>query len=304
MGRRGSEFRPVLVALAVGAATLAMVIVLSSREAPAPEPASVSEAIGGAHENLNATAWVQTSAEYAAAAMQSYALAESRMLEGLADPGWTAAIEQERAGGFDGLPPAVILDLDETVLDNSAYQARQILDGTEFTSASWNEWVREERAGLLPGAAGFVAAAQANGVALFWVTNRSSEVEEPTRANLLALGLPVSDAPDTLLTSGERAEWTSDKGTRRSHVAATHRIVLLIGDNLGDFLSDVNRDRETRARAMLEREAYWGRRWIVLPNPQYGSWDGALIDYQYGLPWAEKRSLKVTALDPAREERR
>lgn len=292
--------RLAIAAVALGlAAALAAVLMRGQVEAPAMPPAA-----GPVHENLNSTAWMQTSAEYVASTLQAYALAELRMLEGLADPGWSAAIEQLEAGGFAALPPAVILDLDETVLDNSAYQARQIIDDTEFTSASWNAWVREERAGLLPGVEGFVAAAAAHGVTLFWVTNRSFEIEASTRTNLEKLGLRVSTEPDTLLTSGERPGWTSDKGTRRRHVATTHRIVLMVGDNLGDFLSGHDRDRDVRDAITRDHAGYWGRRWIVLPNPQYGSWDGALIDFQYGLPLAEKRARKVAALDPARGEQR
>lgn len=304
--------RPLTVALAAAsmAASGGLVVFIMRSEPipgvvnePPPAAAALPEVVTGPfHENLNATAWMQTAAEYRAAVLQAYALAELRLLEGLADPTWSAALEQIQAGGFEQLPPAVVLDLDETVLDNSAYQARLVIDGAEFLSDSWNDWVREARAGLLPGVERFVAAAQARGVAVFWITNRDAIVEAATRANLARLGLPLSDTPDNLLCSGEQPGWSSDKGSRRQHVAASHRIVLQIGDNLGDFMSGVLVDRFARQQMVDAWASYWGSRWIMLPNPQYGSWDGALIGYRYGMPWAEKRALKVAALDPQREE--
>jgi acid phosphatase len=38
-----------------------------------------------------------------------------------------------------GLPPALIVDIDETMLDNSPYQARLVRDGKSFDDASWND---------------------------------------------------------------------------------------------------------------------------------------------------------------------
>jgi len=251
-------------------------------------------------ENLNAVLWVQTSAEYRAAARQAFTLAEMALDKALADPAWSAVAEQDGAD-FADLPPAVIVDVDETVLDNSPNQARQVLDDRDFATESWHEWVREERARAVPGALAFTRAAAARGVRVFYVTNRRHEVEEPTRRNLAAQGFPLDAAVDTVLTRDERPEWGSDKGSRRAHVAAGHRVLLQIGDNLGDFVSGVNVDRVAR-QALVESHAdYWGRRWILLPNPQYGSWDGALIGFQFGLDREAKRALKRSALETLRE---
>lgn len=251
-------------------------------------------------ENLNAVLWVQTAAEYQASARQAYVLAEMMLDVALADPTWSALTEQEGAD-FADLPPAVILDVDETVLDNSPNQARQVLDDRDFTTETWHEWVREERAGTVPGALAFVRAATARGIRVFYVTNRRHQVEEPTRRNLAARGFPLDAAVDTVLTRGERPDWGGDKGSRRAHVAVDHRVLLQIGDNLGDFVSGVNVDRAAR-QALVERYAdHWGQRWIMLPNPQYGSWDGALIDFQYGLDRGAKRARKLGALETLRE---
>lgn len=268
-------------------------------QSPATETAPAAHAYGT--ENLNAVLWVQTAAEYQAAARQAYVLAEMLLDEALADPTWSAVSEQAGAD-FADLPTAVILDVDETVLDNSPNQARQVLEDRDFATEPWHAWVREEKANAVPGALAFTRAAADKGIRVFYVTNRRHQVEEPTRRNLAAQGFPIDAAVDTVLTRDEQADWGGDKGSRRAHVAARHRVLLQIGDNLGDFVSGVNVDPAAR-ETLVERHAdYWGRKWIVLPNPQYGSWDGALIDFQYGLAREAKRARKLGALETLRED--
>lgn len=251
-------------------------------------------------EALNSVLWVQTAAEYRASALQAYAAATAMLMPALADPEWTALTEQA-ADEFSELPPAIILDVDETVLDNSPNQARQVLDDEEFSTPLWHRWVREEKAEAVPGALQFTRTAAALGIRVFYVTNRRHEVEEPTRRNLERLGFPLDPAVDTLMTRDEQPDWGSDKGTRRRAVAAGHRVLLQLGDNLGDFVSGIDVAPAGRDEIVTRYESYWGRRWIVLPNPQYGSWEGSLIGFEYGLDRAGKRARKLAALRPARE---
>lgn len=267
--------------------------------APAPDSSGSDQQI--AADGLMATLWVQSSAEYRGAALQSYALARLMLDRALADPEWSAALEQQGAAGIAGLTPAVILDVDETVLDNSPSQARLILDNEEFAQDNWDRWVSEARATAIPGALEFTRYAASQGVAVFYVTNRRVHLEEATRQNLTDLGFPVAAEPDTVLTRDEQPGWGSDKGTRREHVAADHRILLLIGDNFGDFRSHIDGTPEQRAELVSRHRDLWGSRWILLPNPQYGSWDASVIQGQFGLPPAEKRALRAGALNPARE---
>ncbi|MFB6240662.1 MAG: HAD family acid phosphatase, partial [Gemmatimonadota bacterium] len=110
------------------------------------------------------------------------------------------------------------------------------------------------------------------------------------RRNLKALGFPLPAAPpDLLLTEGERPEWEGDKVDRRRHVAEGHRILLLVGDNLGDFTAEPQPGEYVRDRAAARPLAtpapgpgvgdrWWGRRWIVIPNPVYGSWEDAVLE--------------------------
>lgn len=250
------------------------------------------------HEQLHAVLWVQTAAEYRALSIQAFNLAEQRMDEALADRSWTAALEQ--TGDFAGLPPAVIVDVDETVLDNSAFQARLIRDVRPFSSARWTSWVEEEKATAIPGALEFARAAQQKGVTVFYLTNRKAVEKEPTRRNLVKLGFPFPAGTDVLLTRGERPEWSaSDKSPRRAFIASRYRVLLQIGDNLGDFIADDSASIEDRFAAAERYRAHWGTRWIMLPNPSYGHWEAAVLDHRFDRPDGDQLRIKRDRLDAA-----
>lgn len=267
----------------------------------APDPAAeAGSAFGYTEENLNAVAWVQTAGEYEATTRQAYFIAAVMLERSLADTSWTASLEQAATGGYQSLPPAVILDVDETVLDNSPNQVRQVLDDRDFAAPGWQEWVREEKAAVVPGALQFTRTAVERSVQVFYVTNRRQPLEDATRSNLMQHGFPLDPDVDTIFTRDERSDWGSDKGTRRQVVAGDYRILLLIGDALGDFVSGDDVAAQQRKEIVGQHADYWGSRWIVLPNPQYGAWDGALIGFDYALSRGEKRILKRAALDPAR----
>lgn len=252
---------------------------------------------------LNSTLWTQTAVEYAGTARQAYALAKVMMKRALADSTWTASIEQaeNESGSYRDKPPAVVLDVDETVLNNSPYQARLILDDEAYGSESWTAWVREEKADSVPGALDFTRTAVQNGVQVIYLTNRDADVEASTRDNLEALGFPVDDAPDAVLTQGEKEGWES-KTARREWVAERYRILLLVGDNFGDFASEVDTSLAARRKKSRSFQEYWGTRWIVLPNSQYGSWEGALYNFNYGLPPLRLLEEKHDHLNPKRPE--
>ena len=241
--------------------------------------------------NLNAVLWVQSSREYEASALQAYRTARLQLDEALKTPAWTAALEQ--TGAFSTLAPAVILDIDETVLDNSYYQARMIRDGTTFSDGTWNAWVEERKATAIPGALEFTREAARLGVMVFYVTNRVQAGEQATRDNLAALGFPLDAKVDTVLTRGERPEWqASAKGPRRAHVAERYRILLLVGDDLGDFVIDASGTPEERRTRTVAYDDHWGRQWIMLPNPTYGSWERAVIGTSEDPVAARRRALR------------
>ncbi len=235
--------------------------------------------------NLYSALWVQTAAEYRAEALETYTAAMSQLDEALLDRSWTAAVEQ--TGDYMGLPPAVILDIDETVLDNAPFQGQLILDKMPFDPARWDEWVAMEAATAIPGALDFVREAARRGVAVFYITNRSCAgadkdpgcaQETHTIRNLARLGFPETP-PDRILLKGEQPGWTSEKKSRRSAVAQRHRILMLVGDDLGDFLPDVASgiDPDQRKDLVDRYKDRWGRKWFILPNPVYGSWERVLV---------------------------
>lgn len=224
---------------------------------------------------FNAVAWMQNAAEYRLAAEQAYGLARLRLAKQLSARNQSADVAQQRAGGFSQKPPAVILDLDETVLDNSAFSARMILGGESFEQERWLEWVKEKKAELIPGAKGFLAYARSQGVKIFFITNRRDAAKPATIANLKQLGV-AADAT-TVLTRNDEDGRGGDKVSRRARVARTHRIVLLIGDSMGDLCPGMDSTNSRTRNATASRYARdFGDRWVLLPNPVYGRWEQAL----------------------------
>ena len=245
-------------------------------------------------EGLNATAWVQTSTEARIAARQAYRLATRQLDVALRSKSWSAAVEQGR--DFKRLKPAIILDLDETVLDNSPYQARLVRDNAVYSSATWEAWVAQAAAPAISGAVPFLQHAASRGVQIFYVSNRSAAEEDATRQNLARLGCPIQGPDDHLLFNGERPDWTSDKTSRRAFVAQNHRVLLLVGDDMNDFVPAKPLSLQQRDALLEKYDLYWGDRWILLSNPLYGSWEGALFDYRYDLSREQILARKYQAL--------
>jgi len=215
-------------------------------------------------ERLHSTLWVQTSAEYGVITHQVFHMARQ-------------ALEQSLLSAPAGPAPALIIDVDETVLDNSGQTARSILARTGFRRDAWRAWVNEASAPAVPGALEYLRHADQRGVTVFYVTNRSVELEPATRSNLDSLGFPLRSDMDVILTRNERPEWTRDKTTRRQWVAARFQVLQILGDDLGDFVAvPPGTDAEVRQQLAAGHTDEWGRRWFMLPNPIYGSWERAL----------------------------
>jgi len=246
-------------------------------------------------EILNSVLWMQTAAEQTALTRQTYRVGQRMLDAALADPSWTAAVEQTQDPS--GLPPAVILDVDETVLDNSSFEAQRILEDGLFETEPWNDWCRLEEALPIPGSVEFTRYAAEKGVAVFYVTNRRHEVEEATRSNLEKHGFPLDPEEDTLYTRAEREEWDdSDKSGRRADIVSRYRVLLLFGDDLNDFVSGSRASLEERNALVEEYDGYWGSRWFMLPNPTYGGWEGALTEFDYALEPASRLRRKYDHL--------
>lgn len=217
---------------------------------------AMSPTLGG---KLYTSAWIQRSAEYKALCLQSYALAKLRLDE---------AIAQYRGSK----PLAIITDIDETILDNSPNSVHQALKGQDYTDESWDEWCARAEADVMAGAQSFFNYASERGVKVYYISNRFESNRQGTLDNLRKHNFPYAEDEYLLLRTT-----TSDKTERRSQVATDHEIIMLLGDNLGDFdhLFDVA-DESKRDEALHMMQEEFGRRFIVLPNPNYGTWDKAM----------------------------
>ena len=248
------------------------------------------------HPATSATLWMQNSAEYQALTTSIYQNATSHLGLALEDSYWTAYPKQEEQN-IASKPPAVILDVDETVLNNSAFEARMIKQRSDYDPEKWNDWVMEAKADPIAGALDFTQRAAKEDVTIYYVTNRDAKVEEGTRRNLQKLGFPLSETEDRILSNHERENWTSAKVNRRAFVAADHRIIMLFGDNLNDFIHAEDISREQRHRLVKQHQNKWGRKWFVLPNPVYGSWESALYNFDNSLSPSQIDSVKKANLN-------
>ena len=203
-------------------------------------------------------------------------MASARIDQAIAEPEWSAAVEQDDVDPLPGRP-AIIIDIDETVLDNSPFQAWLVQEGRSFSAPVWREWAELAKAEAVPGALDFLTRVDEAGVEIFYVTNRRESLEAATRANLDALGFPLSESGDHVLTRGENG-WTGDKTARRQHVADSHRILMLLGDDLNDFTAARIPNPESRRELSRQFLNRFGRQWFLLPNPMTGTWEAALFE--------------------------
>ena len=228
---------------------------------------------GHATAGLDGALWMQQSPEYWATAIQTYAVAADRLDEALADPTWTAALEQ--GPGYEGLPAAVVLDVDETVLSSTSYAAERLAAGEGYTLATWRDWYRRGGGDPVPGSLAFCQYALGRGVAVYFITNNRDTLNALVSAALRHHSYPVRDDNSNVITRSD----VRDKSTRRGIVAATHRILLIFGDDGNDFASDLGNGTVAGRAAAAERYSpRWGRLWFMLPNPLYGSWMNSLFE--------------------------
>lgn len=222
--------------------------------------------------------FVQSAAEYKAQCHQAYNTASYRLIEKLE--------------GYSGSKPAVVLDLDETVLDNSLYAGFQINNGLPYTPESWKSWTEKALATVVPGADDFLHLADSLNVTLLYVSNRRVNELEDTKKNMEALGLPQLADSNFYLREEE-----SEKETRRTQIADEgYDVLLYCGDQLGDFdrfWDDAeNEDRNARVH---DQKHKFGTDYIIVPNPIYGIWERNLFKGK-DLTKREKNQLRKEAV--------
>lgn len=207
---------------------------------------------------LYSTLFVQRAAEYKALCYQAFNTAHLSLDE-----------KVEKYEGNKKL--AVVVDIDETVLDNSPHAARSILENTSYPKY-WDEWCNLSEAKAIPGSLEFLKYAESKGVETFYISNRKAHLTDVTLKNLQAQGFPFADEAHIMLRTS-----TSDKEERRNKVRETYDILILCGDNLGDFSSEYDgKNTEIRNELASNHIVGFGATYIVLPNPIYGAWLSAM----------------------------
>ncbi len=208
---------------------------------------------------IAATLWYQNSGEMRALYYQAFNIAKLALVGNL--------------NNYNGdKPPAIVFDLDETILDNSYYEADLIFNQLSYTPESWKEWTALECAGALPGAVDFVEFAVGIGVEIFYISNRRTNEIESTYSNISKLGFPEVPIENYIFRDAE-----SSKIERRKKVTDKFEIILLLGDNLNDF-SEVFEDRSLNNgfEAVDKNKDLFGVKYIVFPNPMYGNWQNLI----------------------------
>jgi 5'-nucleotidase (lipoprotein e(P4) family) len=246
-------------------------------------PAQVTQGQADSEYQAGAVLWTQSSGERAALSYQTFTLARMMLDRDL------------RTNRGTHLPRAVVVDVDETVLDNSRYQAMLVKDRQKYESPTWTDWCNRVEATALPGAVEFLRYANSRGVRVFYITNRKDALKPCTASNLKKLGFPnVND--QTLLVQTDPN--TSTKEPRRLSISAKFHIVLLMGDNLNDFAEVFEKSKtiESRLQAVEKNRKQFGTRFIVLPNPMYGDWESAIYGYNLKLTEPEKAAKRSSQL--------
>lgn len=208
-----------------------------------------SALVVGGEKLPNDVRWVRQSSEYRTMCEQLFRQASVAILQ---------KVKAEKNSGN----LAVVVDLDETVLDNSLYQVERWKAGLSFTQDSWSDWVNREEAGLIPGANAFLKAVRKKGVRIIFLSNRMNSNLKPTRGNLRTLG--VLDPKDLFLLRLDkndlkevrRKEVTNGTGRMKKH--GPLKVIGYVGDQMGDFPEESNVD--------------FGKSNFLLPNPMYGKW--------------------------------
>ncbi len=225
---------------------------------------------------LSALFWMRTAAEYEALCRQTFNAALEHIRREIKSSGAQTSVQ----------PVAVVMDLDETVLDNSAYNVSLIKAGQKYSHQSWQRWNREnaDEIRLVPGAKEFIKAVEKEGVKVIFISNRSFVIRDITIDILVKFDLArreelLNDDPPKLLLR----KITSSKESRRATVREHYNVIAFVGDNLGDFSDDfrspvVNSIAERREKVRTHSDN-WGTRWFVMPNPLYGYWT-RFIDWE------------------------
>ncbi len=223
--------------------------------------------------SVQSVLWHQKSTEYKALCYQSFNIARRYLNEAISnqiDSGKTLAI---------------ITDIDETVLDNSPFNAHIIHEDVEYTRDLWLDWGEREAATSVPGALEFYNYVASRKVEIFYISNRNVLQKAATISNLTKLGYPYADSTHVLLK-----DTTSKKQARRDIVLKDHQVLMYLGDNLSDFSSLF--DGADRTENLDSIKDKLGFEFVMLPNVMYGSWETYEI-YGGTYDWTDRQKDSI-----------
>ena len=209
-------------------------------------------------ENTMGSLWYQNAAEVDALYQQGYNVATNKLKELLKQP--------------TDKPYSIVLDIDETVLSNIPFQVKMIKDGTAFNPKLWDEWVQKAEAKPVAGAKEFLQFADKNKVQIYYISDRTDAQVDATIKNLEAQGLPVQGRDHLMF----KKEGDKSKEGRRQEVLKHTNLVMLFGDNLVDFAEFSTKSEADRDKMFEQLKAEFGDKFIIFPNPMYGSWESAV----------------------------
>ena len=209
-------------------------------------------------ENTMGTLWYQNAAEVDALYQQGYNVATNKLKELLKQP--------------TDKPYSIVLDIDETVLSNIPFQVKMVKDGTAFNPKLWDEWVQKAEAKPVAGAKEFLQFADKNKVQIYYISDRTDAQVDATIKNLEAQGLPVQGRDHLMF----KKEGDKSKEGRRQEVLKHTNLVMLFGDNLVDFAEFSTKSEADRDKMFEQLKAEFGDKFIIFPNPMYGSWESAV----------------------------
>ena len=209
-------------------------------------------------ENTMGALWYQNAAEVDALYQQGYNIATNKLKELLKQP--------------TNKPYSIVLDIDETVLNNIPFQVKMVKDGTAFNPKLWDEWVQKAEATPVAGAKEFLQFADKNKVQIYYISDRTDAQVDATIKNLEAQGLPVQGRDHLMF----KKEGDKSKEGRRQEVIKHTNLVMLFGDNLVDFAEFSTKSESDRDKMFEQLKAEFGDKFIIFPNPMYGSWESAV----------------------------
>jgi 5'-nucleotidase (lipoprotein e(P4) family) len=237
---------------------------------------------------ISGTLYMQKAAEYRALCYQAFNLAQMNLTADFDKKNLKKLPKAERK-----MLRAIVVDIDETVLDNSPAQAYGIKNNKSFNTTDWYAWGEMRKAKAIPGAVDFLQSASRKNVRIFYVSNRDEVQKQATIDNLKAVGFPDVSAETVLLRTTE-----SGKEPRRQIILQKHRIIMLFGDNLNDFSNIF--EKKSIADRFAETDKMrptFGAKFIVLPNAMYGDWESAIYEYDRKLTDAQKKEKRANALE-------